>query len=157
MLPYVLDRTDALFCVPTSTSPRNWAEKVDMKTGRPVKVPEHSPLKRAQYSACPSAMAARTSSRGVDPSIRQFLCATTTVHEDNLRTLSQHPARTVYVFANVYMYPEKPGCDRQFKKFNVVPERPSGKFSDQYPNWGGALVTAADWRSTAASAAISVR
>jgi len=27
---------------------------------------------------------------------------------------------TVYVFANVYMYPEKPGVTGKFKKFNVV-------------------------------------
>ena len=35
---------------------------------------------------------------------------------------------TVYVFANVYMYPEKPGITGKFKKFNVVTGRLNGKF-----------------------------
>ena len=49
---------------------------------------------------------------------------------------------TVYVFANVYMYPEKPGVTGKFKKFNVVTGETVWEIPDQYPNWGGALITA---------------
>ena len=54
---YVLDRTDGTLLRANKYVTVNWAEKVDMKTGRPVKVPEHSPLKvGGNTQACPSAM-----------------------------------------------------------------------------------------------------
>jgi hypothetical protein len=34
----------------------------------------------------------------------------------------------VYVFANVYMYPEKPGITGKFKKFNVLTGETVWKF-----------------------------
>ena len=40
---YVLDRTDGTLLEAHKYVTVNWAEKVDMKTGRPVKVYEHSP------------------------------------------------------------------------------------------------------------------
>jgi glucose dehydrogenase len=39
------------------------------------------------------------------------------------------------------MYPEKPGVTGKFKKFNVVTGKTEWEIPDQYPNWGGALVT----------------
>ena len=45
---YVLDRTDGTLLRAHKYVTTNWAEKIDMKTGRPVKVPEHSPLKVAR-------------------------------------------------------------------------------------------------------------
>src|ERR1700694_335530 len=54
---YVLDRTDGTLLRAHKYVTTNWAEKVDMKPGRPVKVPEHSPLKvGVNTQACPSAM-----------------------------------------------------------------------------------------------------
>ena len=49
---------------------------------------------------------------------------------------------TVYVFANVYMYPEKPGVTGKFKKFNVLTGKTEWEIPDPFPNWSGALVTA---------------
>ena len=48
---------------------------------------------------------------------------------------------TVYVFANVYMYPEKPGVTGKFKKFDVLTGKTVWEIPDPYPNWGGAIVT----------------
>jgi glucose dehydrogenase len=48
----------------------------------------------------------------------------------------------VYVFANVYMYPEKPGVTGKFKKFNVLTGKTEWEIPDPFPNWSGALVTA---------------
>ena len=54
---YVLDRTDGTLLRANKYVTTNWAEKIDMKTGRPVKVSEHSPLKvGGNTQACPSAM-----------------------------------------------------------------------------------------------------
>ena len=49
--------------------------------------------------------------------------------------------RQVYVFANVYMYPEKPGVTGKLKKFDVVTGKTIWEVSDPYPNWSGVLVT----------------
>jgi len=49
------------------------------------------------------------------------------------------------VFANVYMYPEKPGVTGKFKKFNVVTGKTEWEIPDSFPNWGGALVTGISW------------
>jgi hypothetical protein len=38
---------------------------------------------------------------------------------------------TVYVFANVYMYPEKPGVTGKFKKFNVVTGKTEWEIPDR--------------------------
>jgi glucose dehydrogenase len=47
----------------------------------------------------------------------------------------------VYVFANVYMYPERPGVTGKFKKFDVLTGKTVWEIPDPYPNWGGAMVT----------------
>ena len=43
---YVLDRADGTLLRANKYVTTDWAEKVDLKTGRPVKVREHSPLER---------------------------------------------------------------------------------------------------------------
>ena len=48
---------------------------------------------------------------------------------------------TVYVFANVYMYPEKPGITGKFKKFNVVTGKTEWEIPDSYPNLGRRAAT----------------
>ncbi len=58
--------------------------------------------------------------------------------EDEPQARSHTQQGTVYVFANVYMYPEKPGVTGKFKKFNVVTGKTEWEIPDQYPNWGGA-------------------
>ena len=61
--------------------------------------------------------------------------------EDEPQERSHTQQGTVYVFANVYMYPEKPGITGKFKKFNVLTGETVWEIPDPYPNWGGALVT----------------
>jgi PQQ-dependent dehydrogenase (methanol/ethanol family) len=128
---YVLDRTDGTLLRANKYVTTNWAEKVDMKTGRPVKVPEHSPLKAGgNTQACPSAMGGKDQQPvAVDPSdpTNFYVPTNNWCMEDEPQERSHTQQGTVYVFANVYMYPEKPGVTGKFKK---------------YPNWGGALVTA---------------
>ena len=72
---YVLDRTDGTLLRATKYVTTDWAEKVDMKTGRPIKVREHSPLERGRnVSACPSAMGGKDQQPGsVDPKEGQHL------------------------------------------------------------------------------------
>ena len=127
----------------------NWAEKVDMKTGRPVKVAEHSPLMpQANTQACPSAMGGKDQQpASVDPGdpANFYVPTNNWCMELNPQERSHTQQGTVYVFANVYMYPEKPGITGKFKKFNVVTGKTEWEIADPYPNWGGTLVTG--WRA----------
>ncbi len=46
------------------------------------------------------------------------------------------------MFANVYMYPEKPGVTGRLKKFDVLTGKVVWDIPDPYPNWGGSMNTA---------------
>ena len=75
---YVLDRTDGTLLRAHKYVTVNWAEKIDLKTGRPIKVAEHSPLNAAvNTQVCPSAMGGKDQQPvAVDPNRSdQFLCA----------------------------------------------------------------------------------
>ena len=142
---YVLDRTNGTLLRANKFVTVNWAERVDLKTGRPVKVYEHSPLKiGVTTQACPSAMGGKDQQPcAVDPKDpTKFYCPTNNwcmTDEPQERTSFQQG--TVYVFANVYMYEEKPGVAGRFKKFDVLTGKEDWDIPDPYPNWGGALVT----------------
>jgi len=142
---YVLDRTDGTLLRAHKYVTVNWAEKIDMKTGRPVKVAEHSPLKVGENTqACPSAMGGKDQQPvAVDPNdAANFYVPTNNwCMELEPQQRSHTTQGTVYVFANVYMYPEKPGVTGKFKKFNVVTGKTEWEIPDSFPNWGGALVT----------------
>ena len=143
---YVLDRVDGTLLYAHKYVTVNWAEKVDLKTGRPVKVAEHSPLMpQNNVQACPSAMGGKDQQpASVDPSDPENFYVPTNnwCMELNPQERSHTQQGTVYVFANVYMYPEKPGVTGKLKKFNVVTGKTAWEVPDQYPNWGGTLTTA---------------
>jgi PQQ-dependent dehydrogenase (methanol/ethanol family) len=142
---YVLDRTDGSLLRAHKYVTTDWAEKVDLKTGRPVKVREHSPLERGRnVAACPSAMGGKDQQPcAIDPKEpNKAYCPTNNwcmELEPQERTHTQQG--TVYVFANVFMYPEKPGITGKVKKFDVLTGKTDWEIPDQYPNWGGTLVT----------------
>jgi len=142
---YVLDRTDGTLLRANKYVTVNWAEKIDLKTGRPVKVPAHSPLEVGKnVQVCPSAMGGKDQQPcAVDPNDpSKFYCPTNNwCMEDEPQERTGTQQGTVYVFANVYMYEEKPGVAGRFKKFDVLTGKEDWEIPDPYPNWGGALVT----------------
>ena len=142
---YVLDRTNGTLLRANKYVTTDWAEKVDLKTGRPIKVREHSPLEVGRNVAtCPSAMGGKDQQPcAVDPKEpNKFYCPTNNwcmELEPQERTHTQQG--TVYVFANVYMFPEKPGTTGKVKKFDVLTGKLDWEIPDPYPNWGGTMVT----------------
>ena len=142
---YVLDRVDGTLLRAHKFVTVDWAEKVDMKTGRPVKVKKHSPFAvGVNVASCPSAMGGKDQQPcAVDPKEPHlFYCPTNNwCMEDEPQKRTHTQQGTVYVFANVYMYPEKPGVTGKFKKFNVLTGETLWEIPDPYPNWGGILVT----------------
>jgi PQQ-dependent dehydrogenase (methanol/ethanol family) len=142
---YVLDRTDGTLLRASKYVTVDWAEKIDLKTGRPIKVKEHSPFAvGVNTSVCPSAMGGKDQQPcAVDPKEPNMVyCPTNNwCMEDEPQQRTHTNQGTVYVFANVYMYPEKPGVTGKFKKFDVLTGKTDWEIPDPYPNWGGALVT----------------
>jgi PQQ-dependent dehydrogenase (methanol/ethanol family) len=142
---YVLDRTNGTLLRANKYVTTDWAEKIDLKTGRPIKVREHSPLEVGRNVAtCPSAMGGKDQQPcSVDPAEpNKFYCPTNNwcmELEPQERTHTQQG--TVYVFANVYMFPEKPGTTGKVKKFDVLTGKLDWEIPDPYPNWGGTMVT----------------
>ncbi len=142
---YVLDRTDGTLLRANKYVTVDWAEKVDLKTGRPIKVAEHSPFAvGVNVSVCPSAMGGKDQQPcAVDPKEPNMVyCPTNNwCMEDEPQQRTHTNQGTVYVFANVYMYPEVPGVTGKFKKFDVLTGKTAWEIPDPYPNWGGAMVT----------------
>ena len=142
---YVLDRTNGTLLRAHKFVTVDWAEKVDLKTGRPVKVKAHSPFAvGVNTPSCPSAMGGKDQQPcSVDPKEpSKFYCPTNNwCMEDEPQERSHTQQGTVYVFANVYMYPEKPGIAGKIKKFDVVTGKADWEIPDPYPNWSGTLVT----------------
>lgn len=142
---YVHDRTDGTLLRAHKFVTVDWAEKVDLKTGRPVKVREHSPFEVGRnVASCPSAMGGKDQQPCAhDPKEpTKYYCPTNNwCMEDEPQERTHTQQGTVYVFANVYMYPEKPGITGKFKKFDVVTGKADWEIPDPFPNWGGALVT----------------
>jgi PQQ-dependent dehydrogenase (methanol/ethanol family) len=142
---YVLDRTDGTLLRANKFVTVNWAEKIDLKTGRPVKIPEHSPFKiGVNTQACPSAMGGKDQQpASVDPKDpTEFYVPTNNwCMEDEPQARTHTQQGTVYVFANVYMYPEKPGVTGKLKKFDVLTGKTAWEIPDPYPNWSGTLNT----------------
>jgi len=143
---YVLDRTDGTLLRAHKYVTVNWAERIDLKTGRPIKVAEHSPLKvGVNTQVCPSSMGGKDQQPvAVDPAdpANFYVPTNNWCMESEPQPRSHTQQGTVYVFANVFMYPEKPGVTGKFKKFNVVTGKTEWEIPDPFPNWGGALVTA---------------
>jgi len=142
---YVLDRVDGTLLRANKFVTVDWAERVDLKTGRPVKVKEHSPFERGRnVAACPSAMGGKDQQPcSVDPKEpNKFYCPTNNwCMEDEPQERTHTQQGTVYVFANVYMYPEKPGISGKVKKFDVLTGKADWEIPDPYPNWGGTMNT----------------
>jgi len=142
---YVLDRTDGTLLRAHRYVTVNWAEKIDFKTGRPIKVPEHSPLEAGKtVQACPSAMGGKDQQpASFDPKdpTKFYVPTNNWCMTDEPQTRTGTQQGVVYVFANVYMYPEKPGVTGRLKKFDVLTGKSDWDIPDQYPNWGGSLNT----------------
>jgi PQQ-dependent dehydrogenase (methanol/ethanol family) len=142
---YVLNREDGTLLRASKFVTVDWAEKVDLKTGRPIKVREHSPFEVGRNTpACPSAMGGKDQQPcSVDPKEPNlFYCPTNNwCMEDEPQERTHTQQGTVYVFANVYMYPEKPGISGKLKKFDVLSGKTVWEIPDPYPNWGGTMVT----------------
>ena len=142
---YVLDRTDGTLLRAQQVRHHQLGGKdrhEDWPSGEGVRA--FAVAANGNTQACPSAMGGKDQQPcAIDPTEPGMAyCPTNNwCMEDEPQERSHTQQGTVYVFANVYMYPEKPGITGKFKKFNVLTGETVWEIPDPYPNWGGALVT----------------
>jgi PQQ-dependent dehydrogenase (methanol/ethanol family) len=142
---YVLDRRDGTLLRAHKYVNVDWAEKIDLKTGKPVKVKAHSPFtKGLATKASPSAMGGKDQQPcAVDPNKPNiFYCPTNNWYMELDPQERGHTQQGLpYVFANVAMKPEKPGNLGVFKAFDVLTGKTLWQVNEKFPTWAGALVT----------------
>jgi lanthanide-dependent methanol dehydrogenase len=142
---YVLDRRDGTLMYAHKYVNVDWAEKIDMKTGRPVKVAAYSPFEIDKpVKASPSAMGGKDEQPcAVDPkNPTVFFCPTNNwFMEDEPKTRGAIMTGVPYFFANVSMKAETPGNLGNFKAFDVTTGKTKWVIHEKFPTWGGALVT----------------
>ena len=143
---YVLDRTDGTLLRANKYVTVDWAEKIDLKTGRPIKVQRaFATLRLAATSV--SALrpwAARINSPA--PSIPKSRTWSTAPPIIGAWRTSPRSAR-IRTRARSTCSPTCTCIQRslastgKFKKFDVLTGKTVWEIPDPYPNWGGALVT----------------
>lgn len=142
---YVLDRRDGTLIHANKYVTVNWAEKIDMKTGRPIKIPEHGPFAvNVPVQASPSAMGGKDEQPcATDPSEPKiFFCPTNNwMMTDTPKERGAIMTGIPYFFANVAMKAETPGNLGNFKAFDVTTGKTKWVIHEKFPTWGGALVT----------------
>ena len=117
---YVLDRTDGTLLRAHKYVTVNWAEKVDLKTGRPIKVPEHSPLKvGVNTQVCPSSMGGKDQQPvAVDPTdpTNFYVPTNNWCMESEPQGAFAHPARNGLRIRQRLHVSGETRCDRQVQE-----------------------------------------
>jgi lanthanide-dependent methanol dehydrogenase len=141
---FVLDRTDGTVLRGDGMQALDVPESIAGRTTQQPKIPVESPTARRDGAACASALGGTDHQPcaldPADPS--KFYCPTNNwCREDEPQELPHIERGSVYVVANVRMYPQNPGTTGKFKKLDVLTGASEWEIPDSYPNWGGALVT----------------
>ncbi len=147
---YTMDRVTGELLVAEKFDPKvNWAEKVDMKTGRPVVVAKYSTAQQGQdvntKGICPAALGTKDQQPAAfNPKNGLFYVPTNHVCMDYEPFKVEYTAGQPYVGATLSMYPA-PGSHGGMGNF-ITWDAGKGKIVQSKPEkfsvWSGALVTA---------------
>jgi len=143
---YTIDRTNGQVLVAQPFQFVNWATGVDMKSGRPVLVPEKQTHQgRMTTNICPSSIGGRDQQPAAfSPRTRLFYTAAVNLCMDYGGMEAQYIAGTPYVGAAVKMYAGPGGNRGEFLAWNAGTGKKVWGIKEKFPVWSGALVTAGD-------------
>jgi alcohol dehydrogenase (cytochrome c) len=143
---YMYDRaTGELLSAPTFQYV-NWASGIDMKTGRPIEVPDKQTRQDVNVTnICPAATGAKDQQPAAF-SLRThlFYSPGTNLCMDYKATETGYIAGTPYVGAEVIMYPGPGGNRGEFFAWDPVAGKKVWAVPERFPVWTGALVTGGD-------------
>jgi alcohol dehydrogenase (cytochrome c)/methanol dehydrogenase (cytochrome c) subunit 1 len=143
---YTLDRTNGTLLVAEPFVYLNWATGIDMKTGRPIEVPE----KRTKQGAdtkdiCPCAMGGKDQQPAAySPRTNLFYSPTNNMCMNYEGVLVQYTAGAPYVGANLLMFAGRGGHWGEFIAWDGVKGKKVWGIKEPQPAWSGALVTGTD-------------
>jgi len=143
---YTIDRTNGQVLVAQPFKFVNWATGVDLKTGRPLEVPDKATHQGGlTKNICPSASGARDQQPAAyDPTTHLLFTPSTNLCMDYGGIEAKYIAGTPYVGAAVRMYAAPDGNDArgEFLAWDPATGKKVWGITEKYPLWGGALVTA---------------
>ena len=143
---YTLDRTDGTLLVAEPFVYLNWATGIDMKTGRPIEVPE----KRTKQGVdtkdiCPCAMGGKDQQPAAySPRTNLFYVPTNNMCMNYEGVLVQYTAGAPYVGANLLMFPGRGGHWGEFIAWDGANGKKVWGIKEPQPAWAGAMTTATD-------------
>ncbi len=144
---YTLDRNDGTLLVAEKMHPFvNWAKKVDMKTGVPVKDPKFST--HQDYNAkgvCPAALGAKDQQPAAySPKTKLFYVPLNHVCMTYEPVESKFVAGQPWVGASLTMFAGPDGVLGGFMAWDGLKGKSPWYKKERFSAWGGALVTASD-------------
>jgi PQQ-dependent dehydrogenase (methanol/ethanol family) len=143
---YTLDRTNGSLLVAEPFVFVNWATGIDMKTGRPIEVPE----KRTKQGVdtkdiCPCAMGGKDQQPAAySPRTNLFYVPTNNMCMNYEGVLVQYTAGAPYVGANLLMFAGRGGHWGEFIAWDGANGKKVWGIREPQPAWAGALVTGTD-------------
>jgi PQQ-dependent dehydrogenase (methanol/ethanol family) len=142
---YTLDRTTGEVLVAEKFVHTNWAERVDLKTGLPVRNPEKNTAQGENVTnICPSALGGKDAPQAASYSPRTglFYVPVTNVCMDYEGAQTEYIAGLPYVGAIVKMYPGPGGNLGAFIAWDPVAGERVWAIKEQWAVWSGTLATA---------------
>jgi lanthanide-dependent methanol dehydrogenase len=143
---YTIDRTNGEVLVAQPFKFTNWATGVDLKTGRPVQVPDKATHQgRLTKNICPSSTGARDQQPAAyDPTTHLVFTPSTNLCMDYGGIEAKYIAGTPYVGAAVKMYAGPGGNEArgEFLAWDPATGEKVWGITEEYPVWSGALATA---------------
>jgi PQQ-dependent dehydrogenase (methanol/ethanol family) len=144
---YLLDRTNGtLLSAEKFVASTNWAERVDLKTGRPVEVPS----KRTKQDVvtndiCPAALGAKNQQPvSYSPRTRLIYAGTNNLCMNYEGVEVQYIAGAPYVGANVRIFAGPGGHQGEFMAWDPAAGKKVWGITEPFPVWTGTVVTAGD-------------
>jgi alcohol dehydrogenase (cytochrome c) len=141
---YTLDRTNGKVLVAQPFGPVNWASRIDLTTGQPVKNPEFGTTARKNTSGiCPAAIGFKDQQPAAySPQTGLFYVPANHICMDYEGVEVKYAAGQPYVGAIVRMYPGPGGHRGRFIAWDATTGAVKWEIKEQLAAYGGALATA---------------
>jgi PQQ-dependent dehydrogenase (methanol/ethanol family) len=141
---YTLDRTNGKVLVAEPFGPVNWASRIDLTTGVPVRNPQYGTTsKKNTENICPAAIGFKDQQPAAySPQTRLFYVPTNNICMDYEGVEVKYSAGQPYVGAIVRMYPGPGGNRGRFIAWDAATGRQRWEIKENLAAYGGALATA---------------
>jgi lanthanide-dependent methanol dehydrogenase len=143
---YTLDRTTGELLLAEPFVHVNWASGVDLKTGRPIEVPEkRTSSTKNTKDICPSAMGGKNQQPvAYSPRTNLFYVPTNNLCMDYEGVEVKYQSGQPYVGAIVVSHPGPGGNRGEFIAWDPTTGKKVWGIKENLANWGGALATGGD-------------